>query len=314
MIGYAINIGEHAWYKRLAPAAAALAAGYGAELVVTDAAGDADRQLRQLHDLLDRGARVLAISPMDPVGLGGVLDRCAAAGVPVLTESIQVSDDRVACHLGIDEYGEGVRLGTRVGADLPARDLVRALLVGFPPYAEAADREAGFLSGLRRTHAQVEVLCAQGGGTTAAAAGNVAALLADRLSWRPDVVFGVDDEVLVGALASLAAVGAFPQLTATYGISPPHGPQLLEDGTLSWGAAMLPELHGQVLGTLCLDALAGAPVPDRVRLAAAIVTAAGHPEGWDRYYARAGDDLELIPYHAEQLLPAGFRVRPAVPA
>ena len=306
MIGYGINIGEHAWYQRLAPAAAAVAAARGVPLEVADAAGDPARQLDQLHGLLDRGARVLAVSPMDPAGLGGVLDRCAAAGVPVLTESIAVGDDRVTAHLGIDEYTTGVRLGARLGRDLPARELVRVLLVGFPPYAEAADREAGFLSGLRRTHQHVEALCAQGGGTTAAATADVAALLAGRPGWRPDVVFGVDDEVLLGALAALTGAGAFPTLTATYGISPPHGPELFEDGTLSWGAAMLPELHGRVLGTLALAALAGEPVPARLSLDAAVVTAAGHPEGWDRYYARTADGLELIPYHAEQLLPAGF--------
>lgn len=310
MIGYSVNIGAHAWYRRLAPAAAAVAAADGVELVVTDAAGDAALQLTQLHGLLDRGAWVLAISPMDPAGLGDVLARCAAGGVPVLTESIATGDARVAAHLGIDEYGVGVRLGLRVGRELAPRELVRVLLVGFPPYAEAADREAGFLSGLRRTHEQVDVLCAQGGGTTAAAEANVAALLAGRPDWRPDVVFGVDDEVLLGGLA---AAGSSPQLTATYGISPPRGPELIEDGTVSWGAAMLPELHGQVLGTLALHALAGHPVPALVRIAAAIVTHAGHAEGWDRYYARAGDDWRLIPYHADQLLPPGVRVRTAGP-
>jgi ribose transport system substrate-binding protein len=307
MIGYAINIGEHAWYRRLAPAAAAVAAAEGVELVVTDAAGDAALQLTQLHGLLDAGARVLAISPMDPTGLGGVLDRCATAGVPVLTESIATGDPRVVSHLGIDEYGVGVRLGTRVGLELAPRELVRVLLVGFPPYGEAADREAGFLSGLRRTHERVSVLCAQGGGTTAAATANVAGLLTDP-GWRPDIVFGVDDEVLLGGLAALEAVGSSPRLTATYGISPPHGPGLIEDGTVSWGAAMLPELHGEVLGALCLDALGGRAVPPLVRLAAAIVTHAGHAEGWDRYYTPS---FELVRYHADQLLPAELRPEPA---
>lgn len=300
-IGYAVNIGEHAWYQRLVTAFAQTAGADSCDLVTLDAHGEADAQAAQIGQLLDDGVSVLALSAVAPQELGEVLARCDRAGVPVVTESIRVSGP-VTSHLGIDEYGTGVRLGRRVGQELPVRPVLRLVSAGFPPYLEGANREAGFLAGLRCSQESVEALFVQGGGTSATAARNLTAALARRPGWRPDVVFGVDDEMLLGSLETLGSDGGEPVVTATYGISPPSGPSLLDAGRISFGAAMLPELHGILLGRMCAAAARNQPLPRLVQPDAAIVTRSGHPEGWDQYYQFIGGQHHLDTAAAAALL------------
>jgi ABC-type sugar transport system substrate-binding protein len=111
----------------------------------------------------------------------------------------------------------------------------------------------------------------------------------------PDALFGVDDESVIGARQGHADLGIAlaGTIAASFGISPPSGPAHLDDGTITFGAAMFPEWHGEVLVRLALAHLRGEHHPRLVNPPAAVVTAAGTDMGWDRYYRRTGDRYEI---------------------
>ena len=100
---------------------------------------------------------------------------------------------------------------------------------------------------------------------------------------------------MVGARLGYADLGIdlAGTVAATYGISPPSGPAHIDDGTITFGAAMFPEWHGEVLVGLALAHLRGEEHPRLVNPPSAVVTAAGTPTGWDRFYHRAGERYEL---------------------
>jgi len=55
-----------------------------AEMVVTDAGGDNNKQVSDIEDLLSRGIDALLVAPGSEVALNGVLDKAFESGVPVI--------------------------------------------------------------------------------------------------------------------------------------------------------------------------------------------------------------------------------------
>jgi ABC-type sugar transport system substrate-binding protein len=209
----------------------------------------------------------------------------------------------VVAEVRVDDVVAGIDLGRAVGTAIQSRSITsssiqRVTLVGFPRLREAHDRERGFLEGVRATVPDILALYLDGRAQVSYARRAVrtahdALSPTDRIA--PDVLFGVDDESVIGARQGYADLGTdlANTITATYGISPPSGPRYLDDGTITYGAAMFPEWHGEVLVRLALAALSGQPHEQLVHPPAAVVAASGSPLGWDRFYHLVDQEFEL---------------------
>lgn len=300
LIGVSLNIGSHIWYVRqvLAESAAAEAAGYRVE--VRDAADDVQRQVAQMLELLDLGVAAILLSATRADALDVALDACLARGVPVIGESIALRHPAVVAEVRVDDTAAGMPLGETAGravAGVPGR-VPRVMLVGHTSLHEAHDRERGFMEGFRSVHPHVEAVYVDGRAqvqSARAATRAVLGVLGPVGRGAPDALFGVDDESVIGARLGYADVGTdlTTTVTATFGISPPSGPAHVDDGTITFGAAMFPECHGELLVELALAHLRGASHPRLINPPSAVVTAAGTATGWDRFYRRDGDRFVL---------------------
>ncbi len=300
LIGVSLNIGSHIWYVRqvLAETAAADAAGY--RLVVRDAEDDPARQIAQLLELLDLGAAAILLSATRADALDSALDACLERGVAVVGESIALRHPAVVAEVRVNDIAAGLPLGAAVGraVAVTAGRVPRVFLVGFSSLHEAHDRERGFLEGFRTVHPHVEAVYVDGRAQVQLARAATRATieaLGPRGHAAPDALFGVDDESVVGARQGFADLGVdlAGMVSATYGISPPSGPAHIEDGTITYGAAMFPEWHGAVLVELAVAHLRGEAHARLVNPPSAVVTAASTPTGWDRFYRQTGDGYEL---------------------
>lgn len=298
LIGVSLNIGSHAWYRRQTEAERAAASVEGWDIEFSDAGDDAQRQIEQIGRLLDRGADVLIVSATRAGAIGSALDRCQDAGVPVIGESIALHHPAVVAEVRVDDVAAGIALGNLVGAMITDRPVPRLAFIGHASLHESHDRERGFLEGFRAVHPDVSALYVDGRAqvplardATRRVVGEVANL--DRFA--PDVLFGVDDESVVGARAGYldAGLDLTETIAATYGISPPSGLERLDDGEITYGVAMFPEWHGEILVRLALAAVRGEPHARLVHPPYAVVTAAGTPLAWDRFYRHDGDEFEL---------------------
>jgi len=300
LIGVSLNIGSHVWYVRqvLAESAAAAAAGYRIE--VRDAADDPKRQVAQILEFLDLGVAAILLSATRADALDEALDACVDRGVPVVGESIALRHPAVVAEVRVDDTAAGLPLGVAAGRAVtvaPGR-VPLVMLVGHTKLHEAHDRERGFLEGFRSVHANVAAVYVDGRAQVQlarAATRDAIAALGPFARAVPDALFGVDDESVIGARQGYADldIRLTGTIAATYGISPPSGPAHMDDGTITFGAAMFPEWHGEVLMGLALAHLRGAAHPVLVNPPSAVVTAAGTPTGWDRFYRRHGDRYEL---------------------
>lgn len=61
------------------------------EMIVTDAGGDASKQVSDIEDLLARGIDALLVAPGSEVALNGVLDKAYQSGIPVIIFSSNAS-------------------------------------------------------------------------------------------------------------------------------------------------------------------------------------------------------------------------------
>jgi ribose transport system substrate-binding protein len=281
----------------MAEQAAAERAGFGVEIY--DAEDDPRRQLSQMRLLLAHGARAMIVSATRPDAVDEALDECLAAGVPVVGESIELDHPAVVAEVRVDDVAAGIELGRAVGSALPDDRVSRLTMVGHASLAVSHDRERGFLEGFRATHPDIMATYVDGRAQVdlaRRATRRVLQRVGAAESVAPDVLFGVDDESVLGARMGYADAGVdiSDVVTATYGISPPDGPEHIDDGTIGYGAAMFPEWHGEILVRLAVAAIRHQPHERLVNPAFAVVTASGTPLGWDRFYRRDGGSFELV--------------------
>lgn len=295
-IGVSLNIGTHVWYERQVWAERQRADQEGWELTVTDAEDDVEQQVDQILELVAGGARALIVSAVRSNGLERALDTCLEAGVPVIGESIALDHPCVVAEVRVDDVAAGRELGEAVGATVEPRGPVPTLLsVGFSALSEAHDRERGFVEGFRKFHPHVVVWYVDGLAQIAAAHDATARFLDHVDGAVPDVLLGVDDESVIGATRALHDKGlVLPDLvSATFGITPPSGLALLDDGTVTYGAAMFAENHGRVLVDLAIDAIEGRSHARLVNPPSAVVSAATSDRAWTRFYRFEGQDHVL---------------------
>ena len=88
------------------------------EMIVTDAGGDASKQVSDIEDLLARGIDALLVAPGSEVALNGVLDKAYKSGIPVIIFSSNAGPENYTVKILGDDKAFGA-----AGADY----LVKAL-------------------------------------------------------------------------------------------------------------------------------------------------------------------------------------------
>lgn len=80
----------------------------GVKLVITDAGGDATKQISDAEDVLARGVDALLISPVAPDAVVPVLEKATASGIPVIVWGSDVNTDDITSRVVSDDkyFGE----------------------------------------------------------------------------------------------------------------------------------------------------------------------------------------------------------------
>lgn len=84
---------------------------WGADLVVTDANGDAKKQIADIEDLLTQDVDALVVSPVAPEPIAPIIDRAAATGIPVMIWSGKVDTDTYTSEIVTDDREFGTQGG-----------------------------------------------------------------------------------------------------------------------------------------------------------------------------------------------------------
>ncbi|GAA1304117.1 ABC transporter substrate-binding protein [Saccharothrix xinjiangensis] len=178
------------------------------KLLVTNAQSDLNKQVGDIKSLLDRGAQLLVVAPLNSDGLQPALDAARAKKVPVITIDRKVNSEPCADYLtfiGSDFVEQGKRAAEAMAEVTGGAGKV-AILLGSSGNNVTTDRTKGFKDNLP---AGLEVVAEQTGEFDRSKG---QAVMEQLIQSNPDItaVYAENDEMGIGAVTALRAAGRNP--------------------------------------------------------------------------------------------------------
>jgi ribose transport system substrate-binding protein len=189
------------------------AAKRGYELVYTDAAGSAAKQVSDVESMIAQKVDAIFLAPREEKPLAAAVKKAKAAGIPVILldrnvdQSLAAAGSDYVTFIGSDFIEEGKRaadwLIKTTGGNAKIIELE-----GTTGSSPANDRKKGFMDAIQG-QAGMQVLASQSGDFARDKGRQVMEQL---LTAHPDVtaVYAHNDEMAIGAIAALEAAGKAP--------------------------------------------------------------------------------------------------------
>ena len=161
------------------------------------------KQLNDIDDFLQQGIDVLIISPVSPTAIGPTIDEVTRKGIPVITVDIKSEAGEIRTHIKSDDYGAG-KLCAKFAAEL-INEKGKIGIITHPVLSSAINRVKGFREVLSQ-YPNIEIISELNAESRREKA---MSLMEDMLVSHPDVdcVFGINDVMTLGAMASIEGAG-----------------------------------------------------------------------------------------------------------
>ena len=186
------------------------AAARGWQLVYTDAAGSAAKQVADVNSMIAQGVDLIFLAPREEKPLIPAIMAAKGAGIPVILldrnvdQSLAKPGEDYVTFIGSNFIEEGQRIAEYlVGLDLDKKTIIE--LEGTVGSSPANDRKKGFDDVIAQ-HPDFQIVASQSGDFARDKGRQVAETL---LQAHPDanVIYAHNDEMAIGAIAALEAAG-----------------------------------------------------------------------------------------------------------
>ena len=129
------------------------------DVIVTDAGGDANKQISDIEDLVTRKVDALLVAPASDTALTPAVDQAVAAGIPVIVFNSGMQSDKVSAR-ALPPYHEWARLTADwLGKTMNGKGNVLALR-GIAGLAAEADEWAGVEEALKN-YPDIKLICTE---------------------------------------------------------------------------------------------------------------------------------------------------------
>lgn len=179
------------------------------EVVVNSGEFDVARQKNQISDFIVQQVDAIIVCPTDSRAIGTAIKEANLAGIPVFSADIAVlaDDVEVIAHVGIDNYTGGKLAGEAALESLGASGQIA--IIDHPEVESVIQRTRGFMEVIDKAKeegAAIEVVSRLPGSGSMDKAFKAAE---DILLAHPDVdlIFGINDETALGAVAAIEKAG-----------------------------------------------------------------------------------------------------------
>jgi ABC-type sugar transport system substrate-binding protein len=212
-VGFAQTESNNPWRIAQTESMKAEAEKLGYQLVYTDAAGSAAKQVADVNSMIAQGVDVIFLAPREEKPLIPAVMAAKKAGIPVILldrnvdQSLAKAGQDYVTFIGSDFIDEGKRMAEWLLKNKP--DGAKIIeLEGTTGSSPANDRKKGFDEALAGK-AGFEILASQSGDFARDKGRQVAEAL---LQAHPDadVIYAHNDEMAMGAIAALEAAGKTP--------------------------------------------------------------------------------------------------------
>jgi ribose transport system substrate-binding protein len=224
---------------------------HGYEVVCLDGANDAAKQNNQMSDFVAQGYAAIFLNPADSKAAGEGVKRAHAAGIPVFTFDVQVTDDEakdlVTAHIGSDNY-QGGRLAAETMMEATG-NRGKIAIISYPEVTSCQLRVGGFKDYLEEHESPLEIV------TELSGKGNrndAYATATDLLQAHPDVagLFAINDPSALGAYAAVVKAGREEQIAIVGFDASPAGKQAVFEKKIIDSPQQFP--RRMALGTVAL--------------------------------------------------------------
>ncbi len=187
---------------------------HGYTLVALNGENNPSVQNNQLADFAAQGYAAIFLNPVDSKAAGEGVKKAHAAGIPVFTFDVEVTDaeakDLVVSHIGSDNYQGGQLAGESMMK--VTGDSGRIALITYPEVTSAKQRRDGFMDYLQAHDSKLEVVAEL---SAMGARDKGLAVATDMLQAHPDLVgiFAVNDPSALGTYGAVVKAGKQHQIT-----------------------------------------------------------------------------------------------------
>lgn len=202
------------------------AAKHGYEVVVLSGEMDPAKQNSQLADFAAQGYDAIFLNPVDSKSAGEGVKKAAAAGIPVFTYDVQVTDEAakalIVSHIGSDNY-QGGRLAGESMMKVTG-DQGQIAIIGFPEVTSCILRVEGFRDYLKENGSKLEIVTELSGKGNRNDGYSVAT---DILQAHPGIsgIFAINDPSGLGAHSAVVKAGKEEQISIVAFDASPAGKQ-----------------------------------------------------------------------------------------
>ncbi|MEV6906129.1 ABC transporter substrate-binding protein [Amycolatopsis sp. NPDC051071] len=235
------------------------------KLLVTNAQSDLNKQVSDIKSLLDRGAQLLIVAPLNSDGLQPALDAAKAKKVPVITIDRKVTSQPCSDYLtfiGSNFVEQGKRAAQEMVKATGGSGKV-AILLGASGNNVTTDRTKGFKDEIAATMG-ISIVAEQTGEFDRSKGQTVMEQL---IQSNPEItaVYAENDEMGIGAVTALKAAGKTPgkdvKVVSIDGTR--NAVQLIADGSYNAVIESNPRFGPLAFSTLA-DFAAGKEIPPTV--------------------------------------------------
>ncbi len=206
---------------------------FGYALVTLSGNLDPARQNNQLSDFVAQGYDAIFLNPVDSKSAGEGVKKAYAAGIPVFTFDVQVTDEEannlIFSHIGSDNY-QGGRLAGESMIKITG-DRGKIAILSFPEVTSCILRVNGFRDLLNKKNSGLQIV------TELTGKGNRNdgyTVTTDILQAHPDIIgiFAINDPSALGAYAAVHKADKLDQITVVGFDASPAGKQAVFDKKL----------------------------------------------------------------------------------
>ena len=214
------------------------------ETLLTDSAGDIEKQTTNVETMLTKGVDMMFIIGVDTEGNTTAVEQCNAEGVPVFMVGTEASGG-IWKFVGFDETQLGRGQGRWCADNLPENTKI-CYLEGTPGREAAVLRKEGFLEGISQRD-DLEVLSSQTGDFYAETAMQVTEDWIQAYGDEIGCIVAADGKMITGACEAVKAAGLSEQITTCGVVSVDDETYLVEQGDEDYAIFV----YWPSIGTLC---------------------------------------------------------------
>lgn len=240
------------------------------ELIIQDAAGDQNKQMNDVADMINQGCDVICISAINSEGVRATLEACKEAGIPVIAFNTAVKNpELVQCTVVSDNKAAGKLCAQALAEALGGKGKVVEITYSITEVCY--DRQIGFEEELKK-YPDIQII--QTKDVEKPKSDYSQPIMVDFINANPEIdgVFTINDPTARGAIAALKEAGRLENTKVVSIDGSDEGKGFIRSGEMVASAAQDPA----GIGTTCIETayslLTGKTIEEKVVVPMSIIT------------------------------------------